>query len=210
MHMKHTYERHKIHVMCSGLKTVKITGMVAQKMNDFTIHFAELKGMKNKWKFFKILKVSQEDLIPRHWKHSYHHLLKDIWSCVVQTNWLTLAISLQNPASIFNTFWFYFFPSIVKALQNDWKVSVPIQEGLQTLDWAWKKKNMNKLWIFQEISEEIRGEYSFRNCTNVSWWSSRMLNLLQKNMSFENQNSWYIFLYCDCCCSNNFMKRFSS
>lgn len=52
----------------------------------------------------------------------------------------------------------FFFPSIVKALENDRKVFVPVQEGPYT---GHAKK---KLWIFQEITREIRAEYSFRNC----------------------------------------------
>lgn len=45
-------ETHKICVTCPGLKAVKMIGIVSQQFSTqeaaFTIHFAELKGMKNK------------------------------------------------------------------------------------------------------------------------------------------------------------------
>lgn len=57
MHIKP--ETHKICGRHSGLKALKIIGMVSQQFATltaaFTIHFAELKGMENQYEHFKIV-----------------------------------------------------------------------------------------------------------------------------------------------------------
>lgn len=55
MHIKP--ETHKICVRCSGLKALKLIGMVSQQFATltaaFTVHFAELNGMENQYEHLK-------------------------------------------------------------------------------------------------------------------------------------------------------------
>lgn len=103
----------------------------------------------------------------KHSDHQFHANLDDIWSYVSSNRLINI---LKSDSRIFSEISIdYFFPCTMEALENHQKTCFCSR---RMLNWACQKKT---LWILQEIIKEMKSDYPFRNCANISCWSYGML-----------------------------------